>query len=241
MYRRFHQHFGTAGVVIAVIALIVALGGSALARGLFTKAQTKQIIKIAKRYAGKRGATGPQGAPGAAGDKGAKGDQGDPGPAGKNGTFSTEPLPSGQTLTGVWGEEIDAPTSGEIRLATISYPIRVSPAPTKLAWVNASGSFALVVNPANPEPPPSPSTEFLEEAEEVEKVCPGSADDPQAVAGAVCLYTAFEESATFNAGLFGYLHRVTSPDPTSGVVFPFANTEGGVPALISGSWAVTAE
>jgi hypothetical protein len=234
MYRRFHERFGIAGVAIAVIALIVALGGTALAKGLFTKAQEKKIATIAKRYAGKPGPPGPQGLPGATGGKGEKGDKGDTGLAGKDGTFSTEPLPSGQTLTGVWGQEI-APTSGELGLVAISYPIRVSPAPTKLNWVKAGGNFALVVNPET-----GAFVEVLETPEEVEEVCPGSAVDPQAVAGNVCMYTAFEESATFDNGFFAHPHRATSPDPTSGVVFPFVNTESE-PGLISGSWAVTAK
>lgn len=237
MYRRFHERFGTAGVVIAVIALIVALGGTALAKGLFTKAQEKKIAAIAKKFAGKPGATGPQGPQGPQGSPGAtgaKGDKGDTGLPGKDGTFSTEPLPSGQTLTGIWGQEI-APTSGELGLVTISYPIRVSPAPTKLVWVKAGGNFALVANPAT-----GAFVELLETQEEVEEACPGSVANPQAVAGNVCMYTAFEESATFDNGFFAHPHRATSPDPTNGVVFPFVNTESE-PGLISGSWAVTAK
>lgn len=233
MYRRFHERFGAVGVVIAVIALIVALGGTALAKGLFTKAQEKKIASIAKKYAGKPGATGPQGPqglPGAAGQKGEKGDKGETGPPG---TYPTK-LPSGQTLTGIWGQEI-APVSGELSLATISYPIRVSPPPAKLAWVKAGGNQALVVNPET-----GASVEILENTEEVEEICPGSAADPEAVAGNVCMYTALEKSATFDNGLFGDPKRATSPDPTSGAVFPFHNTEGE-PGLISGSWAVTAK
>lgn len=86
MYRRFHDRFGTAGVVIGVIALIAALGGTALAAGGLTKAQEKQVTKIAKKYAGKPGAAGVAGtngtngtngkdaAPGAAGSPGSDGE-----------------------------------------------------------------------------------------------------------------------------------------------------------------------
>jgi Collagen triple helix repeat (20 copies) len=237
MFSTLRTRFGIPGV-ISVIALVMALVGGAYAAGGLTKSQEKQVKKIAKKFAGKPGETGPQGPqglPGAKGEKGEKGDKGDTGLAGKDGSFSTEPLPSGQTLTGVWGQEI-APTNGELSLATISYPIRVSPAPTQLDWVKAGGNFALVVNPANGafvEP-------VLETPEEVKEVCPGSVANPQAVAGNVCMYTAFEESATFDNGFFAHPHRATSPDPTSGVVFPFVNTESE-PGLISGSWAVTAE
>jgi len=233
-----HKRLGTAGTVISIIALVLTMTGAAFAaKSALTPKQKKEVEKIAKKFAGKPGAPGPQGPQGPQGlpgAKGEKGDKGDTGLAGKDGTFSTEPLPSGQTLTGVWGQEI-APPSGELSLATISYPIRVSPAPTKLDWVKAGGSSALVVNPET-----GAFVKILETPEEVEGVCPGSVADPQAVAGNVCMYTAFEESATFDNGFFAHPHRTTSPDPTSGVVFPFVNTESE-PGLISGSWAVTAE
>jgi hypothetical protein len=89
MYQRFHDRFGTAGVVIAVIALVAALGGSALAAsGALTGKQKKEVEKIAKKFAGKPGAPGSAGSPGAKGDAGAKGDtgaKGDPGQAGPPG------------------------------------------------------------------------------------------------------------------------------------------------------------
>ena len=80
MYRRFHDRFGTAGVVIAVVALIAALGGSAIAAGgALTGKQKKEVTKIAKKYAGKAGA------PGAAGTNGTNGIDGAPGLNGKDG------------------------------------------------------------------------------------------------------------------------------------------------------------
>jgi hypothetical protein len=278
MLNRFRDRFGTAGLIVAVLALILAVAGTALAAGgALTGKQKKEVTKIAKKYAGKPGApgaqgpAGPQGAAGTNGKDGSNGTNGKDGvsaeaasfsgtahgcqaggievksakPAvfvcnGKAGTFSTEALPSGQTLTGIWGMEIGtieiegAPHGGELGLATISFPIRVTPAPTQLIWVKASGSSGLVINPAN-----GAFVKLLASPEEVEEACPGSAADPQAVAGNVCMYTTFEESVDFDNGLFAHPHRATSPDPTNGAVFPFLNTEGE-PGLISGSWAVTA-
>ena len=87
-------------MVLGVIALILALGGTALAAsGALTGKQKKEVEKIAKKYAGKpgaAGATGPAGPAGAAGpkgDTGAKGDtgsQGNSGAAGKNVVLTTE-------------------------------------------------------------------------------------------------------------------------------------------------------
>ncbi len=278
MLRRIQNRLGTAGLIVSVCAVVLAIGGTALAASAaLSGKQKKEVEKIAKKYAGKPGAPGAAGANGTNGTNGKDGTNGAPGSDGasvtgtvispgnaecaskaggvkytlgaastpvcngKAGTFSTEALPPGQTLSGIWGLEI-APIEkeeelkgGEIGLETISYPIRVNPAPTKLIWVKAAGNQALVVNPEN-----GAFVELIEEADEVQAVCPGNAANPQAVAGNVCMYTAFEESATFDNGFFGHPHRATSPDPTSGVVFPFVNTEGE-PGLISGSWAVTAK
>ncbi|HET8565814.1 MAG TPA: hypothetical protein VFL77_04990 [Solirubrobacterales bacterium] len=84
--RRLTEPFGKAGLIVACLALVAALGGTALAgKHLFTKAQEKQIAKIAKKYAGKpgaagaNGATGPQGNPGAPGKDGAAGANGNDG------------------------------------------------------------------------------------------------------------------------------------------------------------------
>jgi hypothetical protein len=85
MYQRFHDRFGTAGVVIAVIALVAALGGTAVAAGGLTKAQEKQVTKIAKKYAGKPGAAGKDGAAGPAGPAGPGGGKGDAGGKGATG------------------------------------------------------------------------------------------------------------------------------------------------------------
>jgi hypothetical protein len=89
MYRRFQDRFGTAGVVIGVIALVIALGGSALAAsGALTGKQKKEVEKIAKR-SGKPGPQGPQGPAGAAGAAGKDGANGTNGTNGKDGTNGT--------------------------------------------------------------------------------------------------------------------------------------------------------
>jgi hypothetical protein len=117
LYRRFHDRFGTAGVVLGVIALIAALGGTALAAGGLTGQQEKQVKKIAKKYAGKRGPAGPQGpagANGAQGEKGAKGDPGIAGPAGKS-VVTTALLPGeGGCVEGGTEFEVEGSGSPEV-------------------------------------------------------------------------------------------------------------------------------
>jgi hypothetical protein len=84
MISKVHDRLGTAGFIIAVIALVAALGGGAYAAsGALTKKQKKEVEKIAAAKAGKPGPAGPQGPAGAAG---AKGDAGAPGASGTAGT-----------------------------------------------------------------------------------------------------------------------------------------------------------
>lgn len=87
--RATRESFGTAGLIIAVIALIAALGGTAIASGGLSGAEKKLIKKETEKSAKKFAKAGPQGAPGAPGAKGANGTDGKEGPAGK----SVEVLP----------------------------------------------------------------------------------------------------------------------------------------------------
>lgn len=88
-----HQKLGTAGFVIAIVALVASLGGGAYAasNGLNGK-QKKEVKSIAKQFAGKNGAagaTGPAGPQGPAGQNGAAGKDGAPGSAGAAGKSVT--------------------------------------------------------------------------------------------------------------------------------------------------------
>lgn len=87
LYYRFHDRFGTAGVVIALVALVAALGGTAIAaKGGLTGKQKREVTKIAKKFAGKPGAPGAQGLPGPAGALGKDGVNGTNGVDGEDGT-----------------------------------------------------------------------------------------------------------------------------------------------------------
>lgn len=94
MFHRIEERFGKAGLVVSVIALIFALGGSAYA---LTGAEKKQITKEAKKFSkkfskqfAKPGAPGTPGANGLPGTPGAKGDPGAPGAPGTDGTNGTD-------------------------------------------------------------------------------------------------------------------------------------------------------
>jgi len=211
MYRRFHDRFGTAGVVIGVVALVMAMvTGAYAAGGGLTSKQKKEVKKIAKQFAGAPGARGPEGPqgqkgePGAKGDQGPKGDQGitgKEGPEGPAGPTETK-LPPGKTMTGVWSVYGE----GEKHyLANISFPLRVFPAPE------------IVGNPAT-EP----------------ERCPGSASEPKAKPGYFCLYRAAPYENVIRDGL------EWQADPTSGFILEFERQGTGTLAFAYGTWAVTA-
>lgn len=98
------EPFGKAGLILAFFAMLLALTGGAYAAGKLTSKEKKEVEKIAKKYAGKPGAAGAQGAAGQNGSPGAKGDAGSPGAPGQNGA----PGAGGKTVLNGSG----APTGG---------------------------------------------------------------------------------------------------------------------------------
>jgi hypothetical protein len=84
--RAIREPFGTAGLVVACVALIAALGGTAFAAAKLNSTQKKEVEKIAKKYAGVPGAPGPAGSNGT---NGTNGSAGSAGAAGKNGESVT--------------------------------------------------------------------------------------------------------------------------------------------------------
>lgn len=117
-----HDRFGTAGILIAVIALVAALGGTAVAaNNALTGKEKKQVRNIAKKFAGKRGAKGtpgpagplgPQGPAGIAGPAGANGDAGPQGDEGAPGaSVFVEEEPAGDNCE-VGGQKLSSPVSG---------------------------------------------------------------------------------------------------------------------------------
>lgn len=90
MFSQLRARVGTAGLFVAVVALVAALaGGAYAASGVLTGKEKKEVKAIAKKYAGKPGATGAPGAAGAQGQPGAKGDAGANGTNGTDGTNGT--------------------------------------------------------------------------------------------------------------------------------------------------------
>jgi Collagen triple helix repeat (20 copies) len=167
--RSLKEPFGKAGLMVAILALVLAMVGGAWAAAGLTGKQKKEVTKIAKKYAGKpgpagpQGLPGPQGAPGAPGTNGTNGQDGAPGAEGPEGPPGPliETLESGQSETGFWN--YFNPGAGS-ELINISYPFRLE-API--------GTASIVV---------------LEVGEEETSECPGTLEEPKAAPGVLCLY-----------------------------------------------------
>ncbi len=185
--------------------------------------------------AGATGATGKNGATGAAGATGATGATGSQGPAGP---FVTQ-LPSNQTLKGVWGVASPSLTEDtgynenvnftQDLFSSISFAFPVVPAPNTIL-IFEGGEEAIEVTPAH-------AFSLLGKTE-IEAVCPGSPEAPEAEPGNLCLFTESEENAFYNIG-----SAVSHPATSIGmnIVLATIPLNRGEVAKATGSWAVTAE
>jgi len=206
------NRLGSASLIIAVAALIAALTGTAFAAGVFTKKQENQIIRIAKKYAGKQGPQGlpgPQGQVGPPGKEGARGPEGPQGEIGSDGPPgpTTAILPAGETETGIWSfTNIDV-ISG---FSTITYGLRLKTDEPTPHWIPAPGNSS---DPA----------------------CDGTPAEPKADPGALCVYAI--ESANVGTPVFSANNQV---DTQSGQTMEFTLTNKAAEAYGRGSWAVTA-
>jgi hypothetical protein len=241
MFQAIRRHLNATSLV-AVIALVLAMGGGAYAAKRYLITSTKQIkpsvLKQLKGASGKPGASGapgpagptgpagagaagPAGPQGPAGPAGAPGSEGKEGPPGKEGKIGKEGqlcktecvLPPGAEEKGVWGFGPTAATPSS-PLAFVSFPIPLSKTPTA-HFINAAGEEVHFEAPSTPQ-----------------TTCLGTAEEPTAVAGNFCVYEGhlshaemFTE-AILPVGKVGsdFEYLVTAPEAT------------GV-----GTWAVTAE
>lgn len=227
MFKRVHEKLGTAGFIVAVIALIGAFAGTALAaKDVLSKQEKKQVVKIAKKFAGKQGlagspgpagAQGPKGDPGPKGDTGLRGSEGPEGPQGEPGEPGpTETsLPTGKTETGIWAF---GGLKGVTRaLAPISFPFRLNDFPNEIddiVWVG--------VGEAGSQEP-------------VERGCSGTADEPTAAKGKLCIYAGSLEG--LEAG-FPNWESLGFGARAKGLVLEF-QADPSQEALGFGSWAMT--
>jgi hypothetical protein len=110
--------------VVATLALVFAMGGTAVAAKHFLINSTSQISpKVLKKLKGNAGKTGAKGANGTNGTNGANGTNGTNGAEGPAGQSALAPLPSGQTESGEYGLGLTGGISGEFVSSAVSFPI----------------------------------------------------------------------------------------------------------------------
>jgi len=196
MFHAIRRRINAAGI-LAVIALVLALTGGAYAANRYIITSTKQISpKVLKALKGKNGKNGANGAPGAAGpagptgpggaqgvagakgetgasgSAGEKGKEGPPGPPGAPGAEGeegppgpfTETLPSGATETGAWIAPANSTTE---EFATISFTLQLE------TPLDASHVHYITVP---------------EQEKELPAGCGGTAQEPVAEPGFLCVF-----------------------------------------------------
>jgi hypothetical protein len=241
MFSKLHERLGTAGLIIAVVALVAALTGTAFAAAGLNSKQKKEVKKIAKQFAGKPGAagakgdTGPegkQGPVGKEGPQGKEGPEGEEGPEGPAGPF-VQTVPSEKSLKGAWS----AAQNGEFSptLTPISFQFPVSPAPT-MVIVRESGEVGFRVTPTGFTFP----GDFLSSEEAIEVFCPGTAAAPSAEPGFLCVYTTKEENLEVGFPLSALTSGWANPT-AFGASVPASVEATFESGMARGTWAVTAE
>jgi len=247
--RAIRERFGTAGLVVAIFALVLALtGGAYAASGGLTGKQKKEVKSIAKSFQG----TGPAGAQGPAG---AKGDTGAAGANGKDGTNGTNGAtgPTGKTgATGASGSTgATGPTGATGATGFSGFTATLPPGQTETGTFAALGrppveneSGELIPGGANaamtfPIPLPAPITnpENIKKIEVGDPVPPecngGTAAEPKAKPGYLCIY-----NSTFSQSPLGTVVSPAGAVLKVGVsgAWMLANSE----SRFAGSFAVTA-
>lgn len=239
--------FANVGVMVAVL---FAMTGGAYAAKRYVITSTKQISpKALKELKGKTGpagsvgATGPAGAAGSAGPagkdgvQGAQGAQGSAGPEGPTGPVGPAG-PAPKTLTGEWSlnKQVPATLASVVTSASFLLPLAEPPAPH---YLRVTGM----------EPFYNDTTKAEEERTSTQ--CPGSAAEPKAAPGNLCVYASVEEGPAIKSSGPLILPKVCSMgaecklfDAPATDRFGFglitaSSSEGNV--LLVGSWAVTAE
>jgi Collagen triple helix repeat (20 copies) len=221
IFSRIGKHV-TYARVAATLALVFAMTGGALAAGGIVITSTKQISpKVLKSLRGKAGPQGPQGPVGSVGPVGPAGKEGPPGKDGANGVPGTAgqkgekgetgspwtaggTLPSGATEKGTWALSVPAEEP------TVKFPFAV----TAISFI-----IPLVSEP---------TAHYLTPAEKETRECPGTAEEPQATPGNLCVYAEQE----LDVGTLGVAPRANGATVTT--------INGSTGGIAFGSWAVTA-
>lgn len=252
------EPFGTAGLIVACIALIAALAGGAYAASGLNGKQKKEVEKISKKFAGKPGPAGAAGAAGPQGAAGANGKDGATGVAGKDGksVVVTEIPVDEEACEGLGGAEVETEGAGS--------PVNICTGEEGSPWTlggtvpkgkTLTGTWSAYVKkeetghipisfPLPVVPAPTPS--YVESGTSTD--CPGVVNGvPTAKPGKLCLYSytvpggegATGEETTFFRPYGPFAEAIGAAGPT-GAEFVFECGSTSQACIRIGTWAVTA-
>jgi hypothetical protein len=198
--------------VVATMALVFAMGGTAVAAKHYLINSTSQIKpSVLKKLKGRAGARGPTGGEGKSGPEGRQGEQGP--------LLAT--LPSGKTLYGAYsitGHRVGAADDRESSQISLSVPLSAAPAETVLVPFGA----------ANPDPAKCPGS-AASPAAALGTLCVYEGQRTNAEQTKVCAVAAEGLCAAGSGG---------TADRFGASVITFAIAEGVYASW--GTWAVTA-
>jgi hypothetical protein len=199
--------------VFAILALFVALSGTAFAAKKYLLTSTKQISpKVLKQLRGRRGPAGPAGQAGSPGPPGPPGPPGTTGPAGPTSVMA----PSGSTQMGTVMAYGQATTAGAyVARTSVSFPMRLASSPTVVEVPEGGTAAHCSGTPGAPSAEPGYLCIYVT----------NHSNDVQVIAGDD-LYPQDPGDLNFGSSPFGVLLSAE------------AAAAGGV--LVEGSWAVTA-
>lgn len=260
MFAKIKKQFGTAGLILSIVALVAALGG-----GAYAATAHSSKAKAGKR--GHRGFTGKTGAVGPAGPAGAKGDKGDPGVGTKGdpgASVASTALDPGDTNCPDGGSQFDAGASttyacngaeGSPWTAGGVLPPLKTEAGT---WSVASAGVqiapcckAATVSISFPLPLPAAldttATHVITDSssDQDKAACdngagdPPSVDNPEAAPGQLCVFVGFLAGAIQDPTITS-ASQTEGAGTTGGVLGFFVDSGGPGFVYGSGSFAVTA-
>jgi Collagen triple helix repeat (20 copies) len=226
------------------LVLLIAAGATGQVRGLITGADIRNgsvtsadiknrtlqagdlkrsLVKSLRGQRGPRGATGARGPSGAAGPAGLAGPTGPAGPKGDKGdpgASALAPVPSGQTIQGVIGLDVDAQSGAGDWGVLMSMPMPATKVLTDddvhvdvTTWVPLEPGD---LQPTSPEDPAA---------------CAGTVAAPSAPPGQVCIYVQHADNAL---DLFGY-----GVNSKQGFKLNFTSPNAG-DSFVDAVWAYTA-
>jgi hypothetical protein len=259
MFSRIYKQFGTAGLVLSVVAIVLALGGGAYAANHATASKAKAGPR------GKTGKTGPAGPAGPAGPTGPAGTSGASGASGKS--VKVTSLSQGECANGQAGARFTV--GSEVAEACegnpAEYPETLPPGMSERGlWAVTIPDFAedgeghqtktAITFPLPLASEPEPNTGIAEEhAVYVSRNagqrpgCPGTTSHPTAEPGYLCVYEATSVPRPVEAGEVGGLGGAFTASQIGAyiTVLEPVKEPAGEPEFeglvrVSGSWAVTA-